>query len=63
MAFFGQSQPAAIADGAYTQTIYTLIRDHKFSEAIKILQYQLQASSLGACTRNPGRSGSWSPCR
>ncbi|KXZ54715.1 hypothetical protein GPECTOR_4g783 [Gonium pectorale] len=41
MAFFQQPQ-RPIADGQYTQTIYTLIKDQKFAEAITHLQYQLQ---------------------
>lgn len=41
MAFF--QQPARpIAEGQYTQTIYTLIKEQKFAEAIQHLQYQLQ---------------------
>ncbi|PNH03474.1 Tetratricopeptide repeat protein 30A [Tetrabaena socialis] len=41
MAYFQQPQ-RPIADGQYTQTIYTLIKDQKFAEAITYLQYQLQ---------------------
>lgn len=41
MAYF--QQPARpIAEGLYTQTIYTLIKDQKFGEAITHLQYQIQ---------------------
>ena len=33
-----------VADGKYTSTIYTLIRDGRFADAIKLLYNQLQLS-------------------
>uniref|UniRef100_A0A7S0YW97 Tetratricopeptide repeat protein 30 n=1 Tax=Polytomella parva TaxID=51329 RepID=A0A7S0YW97_9CHLO len=42
MSSYYQQQQRSIADGQYTQTIYNLIKDQKFHEAISILQQELQ---------------------
>ena len=35
-----------LVEGQFTQTIYTLINEHKYNEAIAHLQGELQVSSL-----------------
>uniref|UniRef100_A0A914CL36 Tetratricopeptide repeat protein 30 n=1 Tax=Acrobeloides nanus TaxID=290746 RepID=A0A914CL36_9BILA len=33
-----------IKDGDFTSTIYGLIKDHRYAEAMRVLQYELQRS-------------------
>lgn len=42
MAYFGNGNLRPLAEGQFTSSIYSLIRDHKFSEAIGHLQNELQ---------------------
>lgn len=44
MAFYGQQRK--MAEGQFTQTIYGLIRDQKFAEAIQHLNIELQVGRL-----------------
>ena len=48
MAFYGQQRK--MAEGQFTQTIYGLIRDQKFAEAIQHLNIELQ---VGKALQNP----------
>lgn len=41
MAFSLDQAPRAIADGQITQTVYGYIRDHKWHDALDVLQQQL----------------------
>eukprot|EP00959_Pyramimonas_sp_CCMP1952_P160566 3357792-Pyramimonas_sp.AAC.1 len=40
----GAQQQGKVLDGQYTQTIYTMIKEQKYLEVIKILERELQAS-------------------
>jgi hypothetical protein len=42
MAFLDQQPLRAIPDGQITQTVYGYIRDHKWQDAVEVLQAQLQ---------------------
>jgi len=35
------NQFRAVPDGQYTQTIYSLVRDQKYTEVIQLLTYEL----------------------
>jgi hypothetical protein len=70
MAFYAAQPARPIAEGQFTSTIYGLIKDQKFAEAIQHLQYQLQVGRRprGARCRGHGLTPqltSWllSPCR
>ncbi len=51
MAGFLGGQQRKIPEGQFTQTIYTLIKDRKYAEAIQHLHIELQAS--------PGIGANW----
>ena len=44
---YGGGQQRRIPDGQFTQTLYSLIKDHKFAEAVGHLQIELQVRVLG----------------
>jgi hypothetical protein len=58
MALLFQQAGRTVPDGQLTQTVYGLIRDQRFSDAIQILERELQVggrtSSCVAAVQEPG---------
>ena len=67
MALFGNQQ-RKIGEGQFTQTLYTLIKEQKYNEAIAHLNIELQVmvnppSACSACTVDPAKTPAVCACR
>lgn len=54
--------PRSVPDGQFTRTVYGYIRDHEWSDAVELLQVQLQVSTVSFSAAQPVRGLAHAAC-